>query len=240
MKSSSDFMEPQCGSCSIQEGDQRLCVKKRGKYPPGCPTANHGSLTSSVLKYYKDDPKLLHFARVASKVEQAGYRACTGGGLEPAYPRIVEIVHFSKRMGYEKLGLIFCFGLRSEAAVVTEILEINGFSVVSACCKAGNVPKSKIGLTVDDQFSPTGPEAMCNPILQAELMNKAQVDFNIMLGLCVGHDSLALKHVTAPITILAVKDRLMVHNPLACIYAFNSYTSYLHKPIMEFQEDTDT
>ena len=31
---------------------------------------------------------------------------------------------------------------------------------------------------------------ICNPILQAEILNKEKTDLNIVMGLCVGHDSL--------------------------------------------------
>jgi uncharacterized metal-binding protein len=72
---------------------------------------------------------------------------------------------------------------------------------------------------------------MCNPILQAELMNRAKVDFNVMLGLCAGHDSLALKHVEAPVTVLGVKDRLLGNNPLAAVYMYESDINYLKKPL---------
>ena len=34
---------------------------------------------------------------------------------------------------------------------------------------------------------------MCNPILQAEKLNEQQTDVNIVMGLCVGHDSLFLQ-----------------------------------------------
>lgn len=33
-------------------------------------------------------------------------------------------------------------------------------------------------------------EAMCNPIYQAKLLHHEKSEFNILLGLCVGHDSL--------------------------------------------------
>jgi uncharacterized metal-binding protein len=229
------FQEPHCGSCPVRKASDRLCRKKDGKAPPDCPTAHHEQLTREVFtREYKNDPEALRLAQVAAKVERAGYRdrpAGIGGGLEPVTPRIVEIVGFARNMGYKKLGLIFCFGLRHEAAVVAEILQTNGFDVVSACCKAGNVPKADLGLGPEDQLSPCGPEAMCNPILQAELMNRAKGDFNVMLGLCVGHDTLALKHVEAPVTVLAVKDRLLGNNPLAAVYMYDGYMSYLKKPL---------
>jgi hypothetical protein len=49
---------------------------------------------------------------------------------------------------------------------------------------------------------------MCNPIAQALLFNDAKTEFNVMMGLCVGHDSLFLKYAEAPCTVFAVKDRL--------------------------------
>lgn len=67
------------------------------------------------------------------------------------------------------------------------------------------------------------PETMCNPLLQAELLNRAETEFNVLLGLCVGHDSLFLKAAKAPCTVLAVKDRVTGHNPLAAVYTLDSY-----------------
>jgi uncharacterized metal-binding protein len=64
---------------------------------------------------------------------------------------------------------------------------------------------------------------MCNPISQAAIMNAQGCDFNIAMGLCVGHDSLFLKHADAPTTVFAVKDRLLGHNPLAALYQSRQY-----------------
>ena len=46
---------------------------------------------------------------------------------------------------------------------------------------------------------------------------------NVLLGLCVGHDSLFFKYTEAPCTVLAVKDRLLGHNPMAAVYNVDSY-----------------
>jgi len=64
---------------------------------------------------------------------------------------------------------------------------------------------------------------MCIPIFQAEVLNSEKTEFNIVLGLCVGHDSLFFKHAEAYTTVLAVKDRVTGHNPLAAIYQASSY-----------------
>lgn len=98
-------------------------------------------------------------------------------------------------------------------------------------CKAGGLSKSELDLTGEDLLNPEHPESMCNPLLQAELMNRAQVDFNVLLGLCVGHDTLALRHLEAPATVLAVKDRMLGHNPLAAVQCSDSYFNYLKTPM---------
>ena len=66
-------------------------------------------------------------------------------------------------------------------------------------------------------------ESNCNPIGQALFLNNAGTDFNIILGLCVGHDSLFIKYSDAPITVLSAKDRVLGHNPLAALYLSEGY-----------------
>jgi uncharacterized metal-binding protein len=143
--------------------------------------------------------------------------------MQPTKTRIVEICEFAKRMNYKRLGLVFCVGLKSEAAVVNSIFMKHGFEVVSVCCKAGRTPKELIDIEDKDKIYQGSDEAMCNPIFQAALLNREATDFNILLGLCVGHDSLFFKHAEAYTTVLAVKDRVTGHNPLAAIYLHNTY-----------------
>ena len=85
-----------------------------------------------------------------------------------------------------------------EARLFTEILENRGFQVVSVCCKAGGIPKEQIGVRDDQKIAytfnrPDQWETMCSPISQAEILNDSKVDFNVLVGLCVGHDSLFFK-----------------------------------------------
>ena len=54
-------------------------------------------------------------------------------------------------------------------------------------------------------------------------------DLNVVLGLCVGHDALFLKRATAFTTVLAAKDRVTGHNPLAAVYTVHSYYRKLKK-----------
>jgi len=46
---------------------------------------------------------------------------------------------------------------------------------------------------------------------------------NVLIGLCVGHDSLFFKYSRAPVTVLVAKDRVLGHNPVAALYTSNSY-----------------
>ncbi len=98
-------------------------------------------------------------------------------------------------------------------------------------CKAGRTPEGELGLKEEHRIFQEKQESMCNPIYQAKLLNHEKTDFNILLGLCVGHDSLFFKFAEAPTTVLAVKDRVTGHNPLAAIYLSGNLLSEAEKPL---------
>ena len=143
--------------------------------------------------------------------------------MQPTKPRIVEICEFADRMGDHRLGLAYCVGLIKEVRAVEEILENGEFNVISVLCKAGRIPKTRIGITDEEKVFQGTDESMCSPIFQARLLDHQQTEFNVLLGLCVGHDALFFKYAEAPRTVLAVKDRVTGHNPLAAIYLSESY-----------------
>lgn len=178
-----------------------------------------------------NDPHIFKFAQNASIQEAECYQRLEGNSVRPLKPRILEIAEFSEKMNYKKLGFIFCEGLASEAKAVDKFYRAWGFEVISVVCKAGRTVKEALDLKEEQKILPGTFEPMCNPIFQAEIVNEEKVDFNILLGLCVGHDSLVLQHIDAPATILAVKDRLMGHNPLAAVYNLDSYYSYIKNRI---------
>ena len=51
-------------------------------------------------------------------------------------------------------------------------------------------------------------EALCNPIAQAELLNRHGCELNVVMGLCIGHDSLFFKYAKGLTTVLVAKDRV--------------------------------
>ena|SRR4030066_84585 len=222
--------QPDCAKCELPRKD-RICTNLKGKASKGCPTAGKKKAINEAKKLY-ENPEIKEFARQASIQEGQCYagRDKKPYIMHPVKPRIQEICEFAKKMGYIRLGLIFCVGLAKEASIVSDIFKNYGFEVVSVICKVGAVPKEEIGIKENEKIFIGEHESMCNPIAQAMILNDAAVEFNILLGLCVGHDSLFFKYAQAPTTVLAVKDRVTGHNPLAAIYLSGSYYRWASKP----------
>jgi uncharacterized metal-binding protein len=214
---------PACAACKLPIS-KKICFNAQGSGPDGCPTLHRRELLARARETYSA-AGICSFAREASRQEAHGYanRHERPYILQPSKTRMVEICEFAGKMGYTRLGLAFCLGLSREAAQVELILKARRFDVVSVACKAGRVPKEAIGITDEDKIFQGSDEAMCNPVFQALLLNDARTDFNVLLGLCVGHDSLFFKYAEAPTTVLAVKDRVTGHNPLAAVYLAPSY-----------------
>jgi len=212
-----------CAECPFEAAD-RICRTENGKYPSNCPTTTKTEVIEESQKVF-EDPNIKEFARQASIQEGEGYsnRELGYDRVRPLKSRIEEIIEFANKMNYKRLGLGFCAGLQREATIVAKLLSSKGFEMVSVVCKVGRIPKEKIGIKDDEKIAIGKFEAMCNPVLQANILNDEKTELNIMLGLCVGHDSLFLKYSNALCTVLAAKDRLFGHNPLAAIYNLEGY-----------------
>ena len=199
------------------------CDGKSGKYPDFCLTCellesgDRDGLIRETLNKYVDDPEDSLIAKASATVEYEHYCRAT---------RVEEICEFARKIGAKKLGVATCVGLLKEARAAAAIFRHNGFEVYGVACKVGAVRKTEIGL--DPAQEELGPH-ICNPILQAELLNKEKTDLNIVIGLCVGHDSLFYKYSDALCTTLVTKDRVLGHNPAAALYQTDSYYSKLLK-----------
>jgi uncharacterized metal-binding protein len=219
-----------CATCNI-ERSKRACSTADGVGPKGCPTLSLAETLSTAREEYAK--KDINYLSVQASAQEAACYANRGRTpdyiLQPTKPRIQEIWEFALRMGYKKVGLAFCVGLQNEAKMVAPILEEHGLEVVSVICKVGRTPKADIGVPEEDRIIIGSQESMCNPIGQAAVMNHEKTQLNVILGLCVGHDSLFIKYSDAPVTILAAKDRVTAHNPLAVIYTSGSYYRKLHE-----------
>jgi len=213
-------VELECAKCPVDKYG-RACDNPEGRGPGGCPTRRGQGSVDAALAIL-GNPETLEFARAASVQEGEGY-AREDAGLRTVKTRFEEICEFAGKMGFTHLGLAFCSGLIREAEILERMLEGRGFRVSSVVCKVGCVPKERIGIEDGQKIRPGGFEAMCNPLAQAEFLNRAGTELNLVMGLCVGHDSLFLKHARAYNTIFAVKDRVLGHNPMTALYLSGSY-----------------
>ena len=214
-----DYQDPACAYCpstvrACRQGD----AESRG--PGFCPSKVNPQKQQEARGLY-DDPEMMKVTLESARVEAEGYCKWT---------RVEEIVQFSKKMGFKKIGIANCISFVDHAYVLTGILESHGFEVASVACKNGNIPKEDVGLQDKEKIRPGNFEALCNPIAQAELLAEHGCEFNVVMGLCIGHDSLFFKHAKGLTTVLVTKDRVLGHNPVAALQLADSYYSRLWGP----------
>jgi uncharacterized metal-binding protein len=213
-----EYSGPDCARCGV-----KACREDPRTAPPRpdfCPVAEEAEVLRDVERAYVERPDLKGLAAASARTEASGYGRMT---------RIEDIMDFARRIGARKLGLAHCVGLMREARAAEEIFIANGFEVASVCCKVGSIPKETIGLTDEEKVHPGQFEALCSPVGQAEILARAGTQLNVVIGLCVGHDSLFFMHSHVPATVLVAKDRVLGHNPAACLYTSHSY----YKRLME-------
>ena len=211
--------DPKCAECRQKHCNQETIDIKL--LPPFCPLKNFKDLIDEVKKKYRPE-KIHHFFLNSALTEKEAYdkkAAREEGKTIPIRPRIREIAEFAKKINAKKLGIAFCNGLADEAARASSILRSHGLEISSVVCCCGGLDKTELGIPSEYKIrKPDTFEAACNPLLQAELLNKSETYFNIIIGLCVGHDMLFTKYSNAPVTTLVVKDRFTGHNPVISLY----------------------
>ncbi|MGE3916647.1 MAG: DUF1847 domain-containing protein [Hyphomicrobiaceae bacterium] len=214
-----EYSQPACAYCPTSV---RAC--RRGKAeaegPGFCPSKVAPDIQSTARGLY-DDEETLKVSLESARVEAEGYCKWT---------RVEEIVQFAKKMGFHKIGIANCISFVDQAYVLSGILESHGFEVISVACKNGNIPKEALGLEDNEKIRPGQFEALCNPVAQAELLNEAGSEFNVVMGLCIGHDSLFFKYAKGLTTVLVAKDRVLGHNPVAALHLADSYYSRMWGP----------
>ncbi|HTY79110.1 MAG TPA: DUF1847 domain-containing protein [Candidatus Bathyarchaeia archaeon] len=206
------YETPGCAYCpptvrACRQGES----EERG--PGFCPSKVDGEGLGIGAEGYAD-PETLRIARASALVESEGYCRWT---------RVEEICAFARKLGFRKIGIATCISMVDLAKTLSGILESHGFEVASVACKTGGVPKEELGLRDEDKIRPGQHESMCNPVSQAELLNRAGTELNIVLGLCVGHDSLFFRHSKGLATTLVAKDRVLAHNPVGALQLADTY-----------------
>lgn len=232
-----------CTSCNAiwqQKGTTNCWSDPNNKQakPAYCPSEPHAGIIDESFQKYQGDDVDSQLARVAAKVEGLCYQPVPGSdAVNARWSRVEDTIALAKLMGYKKIGVATCIGLLDESERLCNILQAQGLEPYSACCKAGSIDKMKLDLKEEDKVRPGTFEPACNPIAQAQILNTEEMDMNIIMGLCVGHDMLFNKYSAAPVTTLVVKDRVTGHNPAAVLYGQNFYYKRLQKqPVLSDEE----
>ncbi|MFN3077279.1 MAG: DUF1847 domain-containing protein [Alphaproteobacteria bacterium] len=207
------YEDPGCAYCP--DGVRACRVGEQERRGPGfCPSKVNGTAVRESLDRYQDD----FTRRVIQESTVANLEGYT------TYTRVEGICAFAKRMNFTKIGIASCISFLDSARTLSEILESHGFKVASACCRNGGIDGEALGISKVRKTPSGTPETVCNPIGQAELLNQAGCELNVILGLCVGHDSLFARASQGLTTTLVVKDRILAHNPIGALtYADTLY-----------------
>ena len=208
-------------SCS--ECGQMHCYRRNKKFPEFCLTEGvEVAQVAQTVKTYQGDTIDAKVARAAAEIEGLYYCQIS---------RVEEIVAFAKRIDATRIGIASCLGLIEESKIFVKVLRAAGLEPYTVLCKVGSVDKSEIGIPETLKIQCDCYEACCNPILQAQLLNAEKTHLNVVMGLCVGHDSLFMKYSDALVTTLVTKDRVTGHNPAVTLYTSKSYNKQILDPV---------
>jgi len=190
----------QCHQCKDNE-----CL---ARYPQGIPEDCQAQrfpeiVEQSKRQYLDPDDSGLHLA-AAKVLKRGGYD----------WSRVQQCIEFARELGAKKVGLAVCVGLIREGREFARFLDRAGFQVVSVACMVGGLEPQETGIP-DEWANPLG--ISCNPIAQAEIMNREGTELNFIYGLCVGHDTIFIKRSKAPVTYVVAKDVVTGNNPGAVL-----------------------
>lgn len=190
-------------------------VKK--PWPEKCPRRNYPHILKKTIEKSRRDS---YVKKVNFGCDEAMYRGYDPGESVHNWPRVRELIEYAKVLGYKKIGIAGCMGLIEESKTLGQILTKAGFRVSLVNCMAGSTTRAKVLLKKREKVS---SPFVCNPLFQAEVLNREKTDLNVMVGLCLGHDILFIRNSKADVTPFVVKDRLTGHNPVAALYVSKTY-----------------
>ena len=147
---------------------------------------------------------------VAPQLEQLMVAALDiGTEPERVLCRIAELTYLCVEMQYRHVGLAFCADLFAESETVARLLR-RFVRVTPVCCRAGGLP---------ERSAERDPGFRCNPFAMARMLNQAETELNIAVGLSMGCDVIFARLSQAPVTTLFVKDKLLANNPVSACHS---------------------
>jgi uncharacterized metal-binding protein len=123
-----------CAECSLAYCEKTpLESIDKSTLPKECPIITHPQTVATAIKRYEEDAvKKLYIS--ATVTEKEAYEQVRGVVMG-VRPRVKELVEFARLLGFERIGVAFCAGLRDEASRLVRFLQGQGFTVASAVCK---------------------------------------------------------------------------------------------------------
>lgn len=194
-------MKTQCGECESQPCRTGGLVNE-----DFCPLHSYPDVFQAAEEIYRTDPGTEKLARNADLVEHKGYIQ---------WPRLKEIIEFSKNMGYRRLVVAFCPDLWFEAKKTVAILQKQGFDLKSVVCR---MPSAEI----DRTDAPRPYDLSCF----ADNSQTAAPDLIIMLGLCIAAEAAFSNEKSIPKTVFIARDRVTYNNPAVRIYRSRSWRGW--------------
>ncbi|MDR2455807.1 MAG: DUF1847 domain-containing protein [Deltaproteobacteria bacterium] len=207
-----------CSECGV-----RNCYRNDSQYPSFCLTVADPQGADESRELYQGQNEVARILKVAGDIESEFYQRMT---------RLEETITLAKRLGVKKLGIASCFALINESAILAKCVRSADIEPKTVICKIGSIDKGELGVPDEMKLLPGHKEANCNPVLQAMTLNDWGSEFNVVMGLCVGHDALFNMHSNAPVTTLVAKDRVLGHNPVQAIYLSKTF----YARIMDFSK----
>ncbi len=190
----------QCHQCK-----NNACL---ARYPQGVPEYCQAQGFPEII----EESKRQYLKPDAAKIHLAAAKVLKRGGYD--WSRVQQCIEFARELGARKVGVAVCVGLIREGREFARFLERAGFHVVSIACMIGGLKPQETGIP-DEWANQLG--ISCNPIAQAEIMNREDTELNFIYGLCVGHDTIFIKRSKAPVTYVVAKDMVTGNNPSAVL-----------------------
>ena len=180
-----------CSDCTV-----RACVAG-AELPEEC--------TSKLARENAREQALAYYALPGNQTIVHAASTATKAAMDGKWPRIRELIFFAHEIGAKRIGIASCKSYIPEADLLVQILRAEGFEPIDAMCRIGSITRCEAGLC--DAEDERAGMTTCNPFMQADVLNEVGTDFNIIVGLCLGHDMLFTQRSHAWVTTLAVKDQ---------------------------------
>ena len=165
------------------------------EFPEGCLTlALDREELNKIIDIYKDSPITTPYPAVATENIQSD---------SGTFSYAVEIVAHARSLGANKIGITSCAALLKETRQFISYLRGQGFESYCVICKTGTV----IGIPEREGTKNYPHDSICNPALQAYILEREKTELNVIVGLCDNHNPHFIRHSKAPVTSLIVKDQ---------------------------------